>query len=109
MTSMAPNFLLSLSLAPTTLKSYKQALKKLVAYLDEHPEYAPTNVERLDNLISAFTHHLYSLNPSRGNRQIAVNARCAAQYAYPASRGHLTTSEKAQTGWAKQVPPSQDT
>ena len=91
MAAMAPSFLLSLSLAPTTLKAYKQALKKLVAYLDEHPEYTPTNVERLDNLVSAFTHHLFSQNPSRGNRQIASPIvenewLCIRQLTFPCRR-----------------------
>ena len=99
------SFLLWASVQPATQTRYRAALKEFRDWISfsDHPIKMRDPVS-VDRALSEFAHHLYLAKPSRGNRQLVINARCALNILYPHTVRRLTLSDRAIKGWNKLVP-----
>ena len=101
------SFLLWASVKPATQARYRAALKEFKDWVTtaDHPINMRT-ASSIDKALSQFAHYLYLVKPSRGNRQLVINARCALNIIYPHTVGRLPSADRAIKGWNNLVPSS---
>ena len=99
------SFLLWASVSGPTRDRYRTALRAFRDWLvtSEHP-FDPNDPLSIDSALTEFTHQLYLSKPSRGNRQIIINARCALNIVYPITVHRLNGTDRALRGWNRLRP-----
>ena len=99
------DFLLWASVSGPTRDRYRTALRDFRDWLvtSDQP-FNPNNSRSIDTALTEFAHHLYLCNPSRGNRQIIINARCALNIIYPITVHQLNGTDRALRGWNRLRP-----
>ena len=99
------SFLLWASVSGPTRDRYRKALKEFRDWLvvSEHPidMHQPASV---NSALTEFAHQLYLCKPSRGNRQIIINTRCALNIAFPSTAHRLPSTDRALRGWNRLHP-----
>ena len=99
------DFLLWASVSASTRDRYRTALRDFRDWLitSDQP-FNPNDPRSIDTALIEFAHQLFLCNPSRGNRQIIINARCALNIIYPITVHQLTGTDRALRGWNRLRP-----
>ena len=95
--------LLLLTVKQTTKNAYLSALRCFLLWIKtNHSRQTLTKIHNaadLDPFLNDYIHYLFFQSDSRGNRQRAINARCAIIMLDPAGRDQLHKSSRALKGW----------
>lgn len=107
-------FLIAASLSRETRKKYRSALNRFLTwYNKKFPENEHNSIlsfEALDHVLTSFYHDMYEERPTRGCRQMCINARSAILICLPDAKYRLPMSQRCEKGWdrimpGKQTPP----
>ncbi len=106
---ISSNFLQLHSISNSTRTAYYTGLSSFLFWFSNlRPSTSfPTTYEQLDKLLVQYCHAMYFKAPTRGNRQLCLNARCAIVFLLPNSRFSLAASYRAINGWNRLVPSCQ--
>ena len=98
-------FLLWASVSGPTRDRYRKALRDFRDWLiaSDHP-FDSKDPRSIDTALTEYAHQLYLCKPSRGNRQIIINVRCALNIIFPGTSQQLAGTDRALRGWNRMRP-----
>jgi hypothetical protein len=95
-------FLIEASLAPSTLKKYKEAVKSFTIWCNDN-DYDATDEYQLDSLLTEYFHTLYESNDGIGKGQASCTLHGIIKY-MPRCANKLPSASMSLQGWLKLRP-----